>query len=63
MLMLLAAFAGLVRGYSGFGFAMILALGLLSVRSPADVIPVVLLLDLLCSAGLWPRALRDLMGH
>lgn len=62
MLMLLAAFAGLVRGYSGFGFAMILALGLLSVRSPADVIPVVLLLDLLCSAGLWPRALRDAHG-
>ena len=61
MLMLLAAFAGLVRGYSGFGFAMILALGMLTVRSPAEAIPVVLLLDLLCSASLWPRALRD--GH
>lgn len=59
MLMLLAAFAGLVRGYSGFGFAMILALGLLAARPPAEVIPVVLLLDLLCSASLWPRALRD----
>lgn len=61
MLMLLAAFAGLIRGYSGFGFAMILALGLLAVRPPAEVIPVVLLLDLLCSASLWRRALHD--GH
>lgn len=59
MFMLLAAFAGLVRGYSGFGFAMILALGLLITKPPAEVLPVVLLLDLLCSASLWPRALRD----
>ena len=59
MFMLLALFAGLVRGYSGFGFAMILALGLLSARPPAEVIPVVLLLDLLCSVSLWPRAWCD----
>lgn len=63
MFMLLAAFAGLVRGYSGFGFAMILALGLLSARPPVEVIPVVLLLDLLCSASLWSRALREMHGR
>lgn len=59
MLLLLAAFAGLVRGYSGFGFAMIMALGMLGSRAPTDVIPTVLLLDLVGSASLWRRALRD----
>lgn len=59
MLLLLAAFAGLVRGYSGFGFAMILALGMLGSRAPSEVIPTVLLLDLVGSASLWLRALRD----
>ncbi|MEN0104841.1 MAG: sulfite exporter TauE/SafE family protein [Pseudomonas sp.] len=56
MLLILAFAAGLLRGYSGFGFAMVLALGLLATSPPALAIPVVLLLDLLCSISLWPGA-------
>lgn len=56
MLLILAFAAGLLRGYSGFGFAMVLALGLLTVSPPAVAIPVVLLLDLLCSISLLPEA-------
>lgn len=54
--------AGLVRGYSGFGFAMLLALGLLTRLSPAQVVPVALMLDLACSITLWPAALRSFHG-
>ncbi|QGZ28577.1 sulfite exporter TauE/SafE family protein [Stutzerimonas stutzeri] len=50
--------AGLVRGYSGFGFAMLLALGLLTRLPPGQVVPVALMLDLVCSITLWPAALR-----
>lgn len=56
MLLILAFIAGLLRGYSGFGFSMVLALGLLTVTPPALAIPVVLLLDLLCSVSLWRGA-------
>jgi uncharacterized membrane protein YfcA len=56
MLLILAFAAGLLRGYSGFGFSMVLALGLLTVSPPAVAIPVVLLLDLVCSVSLWPGA-------
>ncbi|MGY4531744.1 putative membrane protein YfcA [Pseudomonas sp. TE3786] len=58
MLLILAFAAGLLRGYSGFGFSMVLALGLLTVSPPALAIPVVLLVDLLCSISLWPEARR-----
>lgn len=58
MFMALAFVAGVVRGYSGFGFAMILALGLLPSLAPTLVIPVVLMLDLIGSVSLWPRALK-----
>jgi len=58
MFMALAFVAGVVRGYSGFGFAMILALGLLPSLAPTLVIPVVLMLDLVGSISLWPRALK-----
>jgi uncharacterized membrane protein YfcA len=58
MFILLAFVAGAVRGYSGFGFAMILALGLLCRLAPTEVIPVVLTLDLVCSVSLWPAAVR-----
>jgi uncharacterized membrane protein YfcA len=58
MFMALAVAAGAIRGYSGFGFAMILTLGLLPSLAPAQVIPVVLMLDLACSVSLWPGALR-----
>lgn len=59
MFWLLAFAAGLVRGYSGFGFAMLLALGLLTQLTPAQAVPVALLLDVACSITLWPGALRS----
>lgn len=58
MSMLLAFVAGVVRGYSGFGFAMLLTLGLLPTLAAQQVIPVVLLLDLVASISLWPMALK-----
>src|SRR5690606_27886441 len=58
MLWLLAFTAGLVRGFSGFGFSMILALGLMATVPPSVAVPVALLLDLVCSAGLWIGACR-----
>lgn len=58
MFMVLAFVAGMVRGYSGFGFAMMLTLGLLPSLAPKLVIPVVLLLDLVSSISLWPGALK-----
>jgi uncharacterized membrane protein YfcA len=58
MFMLLAFVAGLVRGYTGFGFAMMLTLGMLPSLAPKLVIPVVLLLDFVGSVSLWPGALK-----
>lgn len=52
----LALFAGLVRGYCGFGFAMLLALGLMLSMPPIEAVPLALLLDLVTSVGLWRRA-------
>lgn len=54
----LACFAGLVRGYCGFGFAMLLALGLMLFLPPLEAVPLALLLDLVTSIGLWRRAAR-----
>lgn len=55
---LLAFFAGIIRGYSGFGFAMTLALGMLWFLPPLQVIMIVLTLDLLGALGLVRRAWR-----
>lgn len=54
----LACFAGFVRGYCGFGFAMLLALGLMLFLPPIEAVSLALLLDLVTSVGLWRRALR-----
>lgn len=54
----LAFFAGILRGYSGFGFAMTLALGLLWFLPPLQVIIIVLTLDFLGALGLIRRAWR-----
>lgn len=56
--MALAGFAGAVRGYCGFGFAMLLALGLMLFLPPLEAVPLALLLDLVASAALWRRACR-----
>ncbi|MCP1364419.1 sulfite exporter TauE/SafE family protein [Halomonas sp. BBD48] len=63
----LAWVAGMVRGYSGFGFAMLLVLGLMGMMPPLEAIAVALLLDLVGSASLWRwawhQAERRLVGH
>ncbi|MFG1498007.1 sulfite exporter TauE/SafE family protein [Saccharospirillum sp. HFRX-1] len=52
--------AGTLRGYTGFGFAMTMALGLLWLLPPVEVVTTVLLLDLLGALGLvrhaWHKA-------
>ncbi|RUR39118.1 sulfite exporter TauE/SafE family protein [Vreelandella populi] len=59
--------AGAVRGYAGFGFSITLALGLLWVLPPLQVIAVVLLLDLLGALGLlkyaWQFADRQILAR
>lgn len=52
----LTLLAGAIRGYCGFGFAMIVALGLVGELPPTEAVPLALLLDLLASTGLWRRA-------
>ncbi|MCK0715179.1 sulfite exporter TauE/SafE family protein [Chromohalobacter sarecensis] len=56
--MSLALLAGMVRGYCGFGFAMLMALGLMLFMAPIQAVPLALVLDLVASMGLWRRALR-----
>ncbi|GIW44829.1 MAG: hypothetical protein KatS3mg077_2111 [Candidatus Binatia bacterium] len=46
--------AGLVRGFSGFGFAMVAVTGLSLVHSPARVVPAILCLEILASMHLLP---------
>lgn len=64
---LLALLAGGIRGYTGFGFAMTLALGLLWFLPPLQVIVVVLMLDILGALGLarraWKTADRTLLAR
>lgn len=55
----IALVAGTLRGYTGFGFAMTMALGLLWLLPPVEVVTTVLLLDLLGALGLIGRAWRQ----
>lgn len=50
--------AGAVRGFSGFGSAMVAVTGLSLLRSPAEVVPAVLLLELVAALHLLPRVWR-----
>lgn len=52
-------FAGIVRGYSGFGFAVIAVIGLNLFLAPAESVPIVLGLDFICSIGLLRQALKQ----
>jgi len=47
--------AGLVRGFSGFGFAMVAVTGLSMIHPPAEVVPAVLCLEIAASVHLLPR--------
>lgn len=51
--------AGFVRGYSGFGASMILVLGLSLVYSLSDIVPAILLMEVLASCYLLPRIFKD----
>jgi len=51
--------AAMVRGYSGFGFSMLAVTGLSLLRPPAEVVPMVLLLEIAASAHLLPGVWRD----
>ena len=52
--------AGIIRGYSGFGFSMIATTSLTLVLPPVEVIPVVLVLEILASASLLPRVWKQI---
>lgn len=56
--LLLAALAGLVRGFSGFGYAVIMGLGLAWVLPRSQAVATALLLDLVCVLGVLPWAWR-----
>jgi len=52
-------FAAVVRGYSGFGFAVIAVVGLNFFFEPKQSVAIVLSLDLICSINLWKQALKQ----
>ena len=52
-------FAAIVRGYSGFGFAVIAVVGLNFFFEPQQSVAIVLSLDLLCSINLWKQAVKQ----
>ena len=52
-------FAGVVRGYSGFGFAVISVIGLNFFLEPKQSVAVVLSLDLICSINLRKKAINQ----
>ncbi|MCQ1060802.1 sulfite exporter TauE/SafE family protein [Photobacterium sp. ZSDE20] len=51
--------AGLIRGYTGFGFAAIAVVGLNLYLTPQQSIPIVLGLDIICSITLWKQAVAQ----
>lgn len=52
--------AGVVRGFSGFGFSAVCVAGLSLVVSPARVVPAIFMLEVLASLGLLRTAMRDI---
>lgn len=55
---LLALLAGTVRGFSGFGYAVIMVLGLTRLLPVQQAVVTAILLDLVCCLGLLPGAVR-----
>ncbi|MCG6910115.1 MAG: sulfite exporter TauE/SafE family protein [Deltaproteobacteria bacterium] len=51
-------FAGFVRGFSGFGFSMIVMISLSFVLSPAEIVPMILLWEVAASTWLLPQVWR-----
>jgi len=52
--------AGWIRGYSGFGFSMVVVTALSLVLTPVEIVPVTLLLEILASFWLLPRIWRQI---
>lgn len=52
--------AGIIRGYSGFGFAMVAVTSMSLVLPPAQVVPTVLILEVLASIRLLPQVRKDI---
>ncbi|MBT4088037.1 MAG: sulfite exporter TauE/SafE family protein [Deltaproteobacteria bacterium] len=57
---LVILFAGFVRGFSGFGFSMIVVVSLSVVFIPAEIVPTALLLEIVASAWLLPKIWKDI---
>jgi len=52
-------FAAVVRGYSGFGFAVIAVVGLNFFFEPQQSVAIILSLDLICSINLFKQAIKQ----
>lgn len=52
--------AGIIRGYSGFGFAMVAVTSISLVLPPIQVVPLVLILEVIASTRLVPQIWRDI---
>ena len=55
--------AGIIRGYSGFGFAMVAVTSMLLVLPPSQVVPTVLILEVLASIRLIPQVWKNIDWH
>jgi uncharacterized membrane protein YfcA len=51
--------AGIVRGFSGFGFSALCVAGLGLLMNPAQALPAIFAMEIAASLGLLPGALRD----
>lgn len=58
--LLVVFLAGAVRGYSGFGFSALCVASLALVLPPAQVVPVILMLEVAASVGMLPQVWREL---
>ena len=52
--------AGVVCGFSGFGFSALTVTGISLFMAPAAVVPAVLVLEIIASISVWHSAVRDL---
>lgn len=50
--------AGVVRGYTGFGFALILITSVSVLAAPADIVPISVVLDIFASVRMLPHVYR-----
>lgn len=54
--------AGVVRGFSGFGFSALTVAGVSLFMAPVAVVPAVLFLEIVASFNVWRSAVRDVDG-